>query len=333
MSKYIGNRYVPLHCGKWDINKSYESLSVVLADDGNSYTSIKNVPSQIPLDNTNYWVISSIFNEQLNTLNNLINQIYDNLNEKVNKTRGLFQNEKTSNKSLLELFSYAGQGTLDNIITSIIHHYNDSDVMQLDNVGTGNVIFRLKNAHNNLHRPDKDDNFVGDGIFLECAYHNLELNREITIFRINPDGSFSWTDFAKTAILKHNKIDDGNFAFDIQCINSHENFIRFLNGNTTLLEFLNSNNKLMAHIRSGSNQTQGLHIQARKGNLNLSSEGNININQNGVSSKLLTSEKGAIFPTENLFDGKFFKNTTTGKYYLYNGDSLKWEIINTTPVD
>lgn len=68
MSKYIGNRYVPLYCGKWDKTKSYESLSVVIDDEGNSYTSIKNVPSQIELTDTNFWVLSGIFNLQYASL-------------------------------------------------------------------------------------------------------------------------------------------------------------------------------------------------------------------------------------------------------------------------
>lgn len=68
MSKYIGNRYVPLHCGKWNKTNSYESLSVVIDDEGNSYTSIKNVPSQIELTDTNFWVLSGIFNLQYENL-------------------------------------------------------------------------------------------------------------------------------------------------------------------------------------------------------------------------------------------------------------------------
>ena len=97
MSKYIGNRYVPLHCGKWDKNKSYESLSVVIDDEGNSYTSIKNVPSQIELSDTNFWVLSGIFNLQYaslkteidnaklgeNSLEELNTKIITELNKKV----------------------------------------------------------------------------------------------------------------------------------------------------------------------------------------------------------------------------------------------------------
>lgn len=51
--------------GNWDKNKEYENLSVVLASDGDSYTSKKNVPKGIELSNNEYWAISSRFNAQL----------------------------------------------------------------------------------------------------------------------------------------------------------------------------------------------------------------------------------------------------------------------------
>ena len=53
--------------GNWDKTKEYENLSVVLANNGDSYTSKKNVPKGIELSNTEYWAISSRFNAQLET--------------------------------------------------------------------------------------------------------------------------------------------------------------------------------------------------------------------------------------------------------------------------
>ncbi len=34
MATYIGKRIVPVHCGKWDMSKAYEMLSIVLEDMG-----------------------------------------------------------------------------------------------------------------------------------------------------------------------------------------------------------------------------------------------------------------------------------------------------------
>lgn len=67
--KYIGNRYVPLPLGEHNPNLEYESLSVVLdIQTGDSYTSKQNVPIGIPLNDTNYWVLSSKFDAQIDAL-------------------------------------------------------------------------------------------------------------------------------------------------------------------------------------------------------------------------------------------------------------------------
>lgn len=65
-NKYIGNRYVPKHCGDWDNTKNtaYESLSVVLWE-GNSFTSKQNVPKGIDITSTEYWVKSANYNAQI----------------------------------------------------------------------------------------------------------------------------------------------------------------------------------------------------------------------------------------------------------------------------
>lgn len=75
MPKYVGNRCIPMPKGNWDKNKEYENLSVVLASNGDSYTSKKNVPKGIELSNTEYWAISSRFNAQLETQKKRIDNI------------------------------------------------------------------------------------------------------------------------------------------------------------------------------------------------------------------------------------------------------------------
>lgn len=75
MPKYIGNRCIPMPMGNWDKTKEYENLSVVLASNGDSYTSKKNVPKGIELSNTEYWAISSRFNAQLETQKKRIDNI------------------------------------------------------------------------------------------------------------------------------------------------------------------------------------------------------------------------------------------------------------------
>ena len=75
MPKYVGNRCIPMPMGNWDKNKEYENLSVVLASNGDSYTSKKNVPKGIELSNTEYWAISSRFDAQLDVQKKRIDNI------------------------------------------------------------------------------------------------------------------------------------------------------------------------------------------------------------------------------------------------------------------
>lgn len=75
MPRYVGNRCIPMPMGNWDKTKEYENLSVVLASNGDSYTSKKNVPKGIELSNTEYWAISSRFNAQLETQKKRIDNI------------------------------------------------------------------------------------------------------------------------------------------------------------------------------------------------------------------------------------------------------------------
>lgn len=63
-TQYIGARYVPLIMGEWDQTQAYEALSVVLYE-GNSYTSVQNVPADVEITNTQYWVVSGNYNAQV----------------------------------------------------------------------------------------------------------------------------------------------------------------------------------------------------------------------------------------------------------------------------
>ena len=70
-NKYIGLRYIPKVCGEWQSTEEYEHLSVVTKD-GNSYTSRKAVPVGIDISDTEYWVQTANFNQQLATVQGVI---------------------------------------------------------------------------------------------------------------------------------------------------------------------------------------------------------------------------------------------------------------------
>ena len=61
MATYIGKRVVPIVCGNWDINQSYEMLSIVLDPaTKHSYISRKEVPAGIAITNTEYWSLWTV---------------------------------------------------------------------------------------------------------------------------------------------------------------------------------------------------------------------------------------------------------------------------------
>lgn len=63
---YVGNRYVPIFANpvEWDNLRSYEPLTIVTYH-GTSYTSKKQVPVGTALSNTDYWVVTGNYNEQV----------------------------------------------------------------------------------------------------------------------------------------------------------------------------------------------------------------------------------------------------------------------------
>lgn len=64
MRKYVGSRYVPIFAD-WSISNTYEPLTIVLAENGNSYTSKQYVPAGIELTDTDYWALTGNYNAQI----------------------------------------------------------------------------------------------------------------------------------------------------------------------------------------------------------------------------------------------------------------------------
>lgn len=78
--QYIGARYVPKFVGVWNINTSYEPLSIVQDANGNSYTSKQKVPAGIQLSNTTYWIMTANLNAQIEQLSDEIDAIQEDVN-------------------------------------------------------------------------------------------------------------------------------------------------------------------------------------------------------------------------------------------------------------
>nr|MBQ4458413.1 hypothetical protein [Clostridia bacterium] len=66
MATYIGKRIVPIHCGKWEKNRGYEMLSIVLEENsGDSYIARRMVPAGTDISDTYYWMLHSLFSQQI----------------------------------------------------------------------------------------------------------------------------------------------------------------------------------------------------------------------------------------------------------------------------
>lgn len=61
---YIGARYVPIVAGMWDKSLQYEPLTIVMYQ-GSSYTSKTYVPVNTDITNTDYWVRTANYDEQV----------------------------------------------------------------------------------------------------------------------------------------------------------------------------------------------------------------------------------------------------------------------------
>ena len=76
--EYIGARYVPLFVGEWDIDNSYEPLSIVTYE-GDSYTSRQYVPVGISITNEIYWAPTGSYNSQIEQYRQEVHNLAESL--------------------------------------------------------------------------------------------------------------------------------------------------------------------------------------------------------------------------------------------------------------
>ncbi len=111
-----------------------------------------------------------------------------------------------------DLHHKSQQGLASDRIAFTIHNYTDSKTMQLDNVGSGDIL-RLKNAHNAINRPDKGENYNGNGKFL--VFENAS-GEQLRVFN-----SGEWYFNYVPINLIQTKADDGNYAVVIKSLVEH----------------------------------------------------------------------------------------------------------------
>lgn len=196
--------------------------------------------------------------EQLKTKSNISNkhlEVTNNVNDNIGTTN---------------IANFAGQTLGENApIGQIVHHYTDGIAYQIDNVGENNNILILKNASNPIRRPDKGNDFVGSGSFLECLEHASENSASKRIFKIDNKGAFYWFDGNNATVLGNNKTDNGESPFKFDVYNKHGKLLEINNNYTT--EFLINHKNIgdVLELIGGISAEGGLHLQCIKGPLQI----------------------------------------------------------------
>lgn len=188
------------------------------------------------------------------------------------------RNDRDAAVPTLDVAGFQGQaaGAANNARTVQVHHYNDNDVMWIDNVGAGAAL-RLNNARNITRRTDKPSNYVGTGVYVTLREMKTDGSGYMELFNINNKAEFLWTGAAGsrvgTAKFTQNKADNGQWAFSFATTKPHANVATFGNA----VDLLSDTALTRSVVRSHPSKTAGLMVTTAAGSLSLgAADGNIN---------------------------------------------------------
>ena len=102
MSKYIGKRIVPKHCGEWKKETAYEMLSIVLdKENGDSYISRCEVPAGVELRDAKYWALCSDFSQQIQDMSGQLSETESRMAEDLSETKAAMSEELEQAQQLM----------------------------------------------------------------------------------------------------------------------------------------------------------------------------------------------------------------------------------------
>lgn len=188
-------------------------------------------------------------------------------------------NGKLDSFGSVNISNFAGQGLSTAPIGFIFHHYTDGRMMQLDNVGSGNIL-TLNNARNPNRREDKGTDFVGTGNFLMCSRTKMIEGNPVlqNPFVITAEAEHLWSVTPGRHLQL--KADDGLYGFSFTTQNEHENAFAVINGSQRIfnvgkgkanvngvLEITKASDVAPAPIKGGI-YFNGVHFMACKDGVN-----------------------------------------------------------------
>lgn len=274
---------------------------------------------------------------------NDIESIQQGIASEVVSRRVRGQNSVDSPAGTFDFANFAGQGKTTGIpIGGVIHHYTDGKVIQIDNVGQGNVIVTMVNANNPVRRADKPDTFFGNGYYLQLMTNNPNTKEVYSHFVIDEKGNPFWNGVlpsgakTNTTVLTNAKDDNSTPAFEYVVVNKHVRPYTFKNGGNLL--FYMEDRSGVASLNT-INDFLELRSTAINGGIRLVSNGNGTIDLiglgrskgiNGDTRDILVREVGARtgYPTENLKTGMMVFDTTLNKPVWRNATNTGWVDAN-----
>lgn len=88
-------------CGEWDASKSYVKWSIVQDSDGNGYISIKPVPKNVNITDSDYWTLIAKYSDLYGAFNSRIQMLEYSLPYYVESTKTIvFGGQITENAPL-----------------------------------------------------------------------------------------------------------------------------------------------------------------------------------------------------------------------------------------
>lgn len=155
---YIGARYIPLIGGMWDKTLKYEPLTIVMYQ-GSSYTSKTYVPANTDITNTDYWVRTANYDEQVEFYRSEVQQFKKDIDASeakyiatVQKAQKEFTTTITNQQNNFETSINKRQKEYEDKLTEQENqHINDVTTSQNEyEAKLSNDYSELKNRVNNL---------------------------------------------------------------------------------------------------------------------------------------------------------------------------------------